>query len=400
LLYSVTNSGRLFLTKNTIPGAFLKIAFGADNNQMVSEYFSGCKDDNFFLCTTSGIIKLWGISNGTKSSISLNQEPNPIGLNGQMLDAIAVSPDGSTIAAASCNPVNNDITKCEKEDITLWDFKSRQRSDKSFSLSDLTISNEKSVDLAYSPDGKMLAISINTSNIFNANSSTRPLIVLWNVLTNHKIGLFEVTDGVQQMTFSPDSKTLAIASSSLILVDVASVNDVTPPHQEKIGSAPIWSLAYSPDGKMLAVGNNDKTISLLDTTKLAKIGQSLTLPSSLDQDPNSISVSMAFSPDGKILASGHKFGLVVLWDVASQTKLAGPLYNHVDPLQKNNYPVFSVTFSPDGKFLATASTQIILWDMNKTSWIAKACKLAGRDFTQGEWQLTFGDQPYKPVCGG
>ena len=95
-----------------------------------------------------------------------------------------------------------------------------------------------------------------------------------------------------------------------------------------------FSLAFSPDGKLLAATVNE-------AVKLVE------LPSGREVDTLSLDSyynSIAFSPDGKTLATGGTN--VVLWNVADRRELA-------------NFPVGAgvngLAFSPDGKLLAVGS---------------------------------------------
>jgi WD40 repeat protein len=67
--------------------------------------------------------------------------------------------------------------------------------------------------------------------------------------------------------------------------------------------------------------------------------------------------SVAFSPDGKILASGSDDHTIKLWDVATGQE--------VRTLTGHTWEVWSVAFSPDGKILASGSWDgtILLWDV-------------------------------------
>src|SRR5271166_5546107 len=66
--------------------------------------------------------------------------------------------------------------------------------------------------------------------------------------------------------------------------------------------------------------------------------------------------SVAFSPDGKVLATGSFDSTVKLWDFASKKEL--------QTLKGHTLPVYSVAWSPDGKLLASGSQDktIRLWD--------------------------------------
>lgn len=98
----------------------------------------------------------------------------------------------------------------------------------------------------------------------------------------------------------------------------------------------IWSVAFSPNGKLLASGSADKTIKLWDTAT-GKVTATL-----LGHDDDVYAV--AFSPDGSLLASGSG-DEIKLWEVATGKVKAS--------LEEKDRTFLSVAFSPDGNMLAS-----------------------------------------------
>jgi RNA polymerase sigma factor (sigma-70 family) len=225
------------------------------------------------------------------------------------------------------------------------------------------------VSIRYSPDGTRLAAGDGRGvvHVFD----TRTGLVVREIRASGRNGWDDAVP-----LYSPGGEFLAIVTSG----GRVSVWEVPPAKPERIaekGAAQLWKLspqdadvkrlAFSPDGKVLAGGEEGegKRVRLWDAASGKELRTSAAHPENI--------TGLAFAPDGKTLATSCEDGGVRLFDPTTCKERRR--------IEHSGKKALAVAYSPDGKMIAwtlsgtrddKAVNELVLWDAESAKEVARS----------------------------
>ncbi|ORX46973.1 WD40 repeat-like protein [Hesseltinella vesiculosa] len=200
----------------------------------------------------------------------------------------------------------------------------------------------------FSFDGRYLAAGCNQATYIYDTQSSMKVAVLQDETAGRDGDLY-----IRSVSFSPDGKYLATGAEDkqIRIWDIAKnrIRNVLAGHEQDI-----YSLEFSRDGRILVSGSGDRTARIWDWEG-GYCTHVLHIKDPDQKDPGVTSV--AVSPDGRLVAAGSLDKVVRVWDAHTG--------KHLERLEGHKDSVYSVAFMPDGKTLVSGSLDktLRLWTL-------------------------------------
>ncbi|MFI6449094.1 helix-turn-helix domain-containing protein [Kitasatospora sp. NPDC050543] len=231
--------------------------------------------------------------------------------------------------------------------------------------------------IAFTPDGRSLLVS---------RMPQQEAVEVWDLSQRARTRVISGAGG-EQLAVRPDGQLIVTSHNQLADLPSGRVNPRT------LTQNTTHTVAFSPDGKYLATGDEAGRVTLWDGNAERNLG---VLPGTFRPnvtgafDPIS---ALAFSHDGRTLAAAGTDGTLRMWDLASHQPL-GPA------LPTPGGATLSLAFGPHDRTLRMATEHVPAHEITVApdQGAADICERAGGGLPQADWDTYLPEVPYRKVC--
>jgi WD40 repeat protein/DNA-binding SARP family transcriptional activator len=335
-------------------------------------------------------VRIWQVDNGDQLAV--------LQLHTNFVLSVAFHPDGNTLASSSADKTIRLWDWREKRTVRIlygsnnWVKSIAYNHDGSILASG---GYDRTISLWQSNNGQLLhalkgllkninEVSISPDGKWLANAAYDQPVRLWDM---HNGRLRHILQGhhssVRRLVFSPDSTILAVSGddSEIRLWHTSSGKLL---HTFSVDDHFVRTLAFSPNGRFLAIGAGLErgALSIADTKTYHL--------DSLDQHIRTgLEANLYFSPNGQLLAYGDENHTLKLLNIADNSIQA--------EISDHQAFISSIQFSPDGSLLTSQDRDgtLFLWQLNDDGSVTKQTTIQGQGPIANYWNLVFSPDGHK-----